>query len=67
MFAVSVSLFLYLRICLNSLADRLELNGSTLQFNLTDALGSILTSLSSSAILGEQVYNPSGNRRLILR
>lgn len=56
MFAVSVSLFLYLRICLNSLADRLELNGSTLQFNLT-----------SSAILSEQVYNPSGNRRLILR
>lgn len=40
-----------------------ELNGSTLQFELTDALGSVLMSLSSSAVLGEQVYGPYGNRR----
>jgi RHS repeat-associated protein len=31
--------------------------------NLTDAEGSVLTSLSSSAVLGEQIYGPYGNQR----
>ena len=32
-----------------------ESNGSSTVYNLTDALGSILSSISSSAILGQQV------------
>ncbi len=33
--------------------------------DLTDALGSVLTSFSSGAILGEQIYGPYGNQRSI--
>ncbi len=42
-------------ICL-SLADQLGRD-------LTDAQGSVLTSLSASAVLGEQTYGPYGNQR----
>lgn len=35
-------------------------NGTTTTYNLTDAEGSVLTSLSSSAVLGEQIYGPYG-------
>jgi RHS repeat-associated protein len=38
-------------------------NGSSTTYDLTDALGSVLMSLSSSAIQGEQVYGPYGNQR----
>jgi RHS repeat-associated protein len=38
-------------------------NGTTTTYDLTDAEGSVLTSLSSSAILGEQIYDPYGNQR----
>lgn len=38
-------------------------NGTTTTYDLTDAEGSVLTSLSSSAVLGEQLYGPYGNQR----
>src|SRR5579883_2927439 len=38
-------------------------NGTTTAYDLTDALGSVLMSISSSAVLGEQVYGPYGNQR----
>ncbi len=38
-------------------------NGSTTTYDLTDAQGSVLTSLSASAVLGEQTYGPYGNQR----
>ncbi|HEU5380769.1 MAG TPA: hypothetical protein VFV38_35545 [Ktedonobacteraceae bacterium] len=40
-------------------------DGSSTTDELTDAQGSVLTSLSQSAILGEQVYGPYGNQRYI--
>ena len=38
-------------------------NGSATTYYLTDAEGSLLTSLSSSAITGEQLYSPYGTTR----
>ena len=38
-------------------------NGSATTYDLTYAEGSVLTSLSSSAVLGEQIYGPYGNQR----
>lgn len=38
-------------------------DGTTTTYDLTDALGSVLMSVSSSAVLGEQVYGPYGNQR----
>jgi hypothetical protein len=38
-------------------------NGTATTYDLTDAEGSVLTSLSSSAVLGEQIYGPYGNQR----
>jgi YD repeat-containing protein len=38
-------------------------NGTTVTYDLTDAEGNVLTSLSSSAVLGEQIYGPYGNQR----
>ncbi len=40
-------------------------NGTTTTYDLTDAQGSVLTSFSSSTILGEQLYGPYGNQRYI--
>jgi RHS repeat-associated protein len=40
-----------------------ETNGSTTTYDLTDAQGTILLSLTSSAIQGEQIYDPYGNIR----
>jgi RHS repeat-associated protein len=38
-------------------------NGTTTTSSLTDAQGSLLTSLSASALTGEQLYAPYGPRR----
>jgi len=38
-------------------------NGSATTYDLTDAQGSVLLSLSASAVTGEQVYDPYGNQR----
>ena len=38
-------------------------NGTTTNYDLTDAEGSILTTFSASAIQGEQNYGPYGNQR----
>ncbi len=38
-------------------------NGSATTYYLTDAQGSLLTSLSASAITGEQLYAPYGTTR----
>lgn len=48
-----------------SLAGHLigEFNGTATTYNLTDALGSVLTSFSKSAVIGEQTYGPYGNQR----
>ncbi len=40
-------------------------NGATTTYDLTDAQDSVLTSFSSGAILGEQIYGPYGNQRYI--
>ncbi len=40
-------------------------NGTTTIYDLTDAEGSVLTSLSASSVLGEQIYGPYGNQRYI--
>ncbi|HEU5376574.1 MAG TPA: RHS repeat-associated core domain-containing protein [Ktedonobacteraceae bacterium] len=40
-------------------------DGSNTTFYLTDAQGSVLTSISQSAVLGEQVYGPYGNQRYV--
>ncbi len=40
-------------------------NGTTTTYDLTDAQGSVLTSFSSSTILGEQLYGPYGDQRYI--
>ena len=40
-------------------------NGTTTTYDLTDAEGSVLTTLSTSAVLGEQVYGPYGNQRYV--
>ena len=40
-------------------------NGTTTTYDLTDAQGSVLTTLSTSAVLGEQVYGPYGNQRYV--
>ena len=42
-------------------------NGTSTTYDLTDAEGSILLSLSACAILGEQVYSPYGNQRYMQR
>ena len=41
-------------------------NGTTTTYDLTDAQGSVLTSLSKSAVLGEQIYGPYGNQRYLV-
>lgn len=38
-------------------------NGTSTTYDLTDALGSVLMSLSSSVVQGEQVYGPYGDQR----
>jgi|SRR5579883_1322694 len=38
-------------------------NGTTTTYSLTDAQGSLLTSLSATALTGEQLYAPYGPRR----
>lgn len=38
-------------------------NGTTLSYNVTDALGSALLTFSGSAVLGEQDYGPYGNQQ----
>lgn len=40
-------------------------DGTNTTYDLTDALGSVLLSLSTSAVVGEQVYGPYGNQRHI--
>jgi RHS repeat-associated protein len=40
-----------------------ETNGTTTTYDLTDAQGTILLSLTGSAIQGEQAYGPYGNQR----
>ena len=40
-------------------------NGTSTTCDLTDAEGSILLSLSASAVMGEQVYGPYGNQRYV--
>jgi RHS repeat-associated protein len=40
-----------------------ETNGTTTTYDLTDAQGTILLSLTASAIQGEQAYDPYGNLR----
>ena len=40
-------------------------NGTTTTYDLTDAEGSVLTSISASVVLGEQVYGPYGNQRYV--
>ncbi|HEU5376297.1 MAG TPA: RHS repeat-associated core domain-containing protein, partial [Ktedonobacteraceae bacterium] len=40
-------------------------DGSSTTDELTDAQGSVLTSISQSAVLGEQVYGPYGNQRYV--
>ncbi|HEX7733346.1 MAG TPA: RHS repeat-associated core domain-containing protein, partial [Ktedonobacteraceae bacterium] len=40
-----------------------EYNGSTTVFNMTDAQGSVLLSLTPSAVIGEQTFGPYGNQR----
>jgi RHS repeat-associated protein len=38
-------------------------NGTTTTYDLTDAQGSVLMSLSSAGVQGEQVFGPYGNSR----
>jgi RHS repeat-associated protein len=40
-------------------------NGETTTYDLTDTEGSVLMSLSSNAVLGEQIYGPYGNQRYV--
>ncbi|HEU5380767.1 MAG TPA: RHS repeat-associated core domain-containing protein, partial [Ktedonobacteraceae bacterium] len=55
------------QIAYDSLAGHLvgSTDGSSTTDELTDAQGSVLTSISQSAVLGEQVYGPYGNQRYV--